>query len=102
MSFRTDLQSMNFMSTRFLKDKINRVHVPQFQLTYIRDTNHLSHKNLVRLCRGVHHMWWVNQYLELQEWEGCMKSNKTRILAIIVLVPNKNPQGYKGCNISFI
>ena len=31
-----------------------------------------------------------------------MKSNKTRTLAIIVVVPNKNPKGYKERIISFI
>ena len=36
-----------------------------------------------------------NQELELQYWDGCVKSNKTRILSIIMLVPNNNPQGYK-------
>ena len=66
VSFGTDHQSMYFMSTRFLRDKINGVRVPQFQLDYIRDTTDPSHKNLVKLCCEVHYMWWVNQYLELQ------------------------------------
>ena len=33
-------------------------------------THHILHiEKLVKLCYGVHYMWWVNQYLELQEWE---------------------------------
>ena len=52
-------------------------------------------KKRVRLCREIHYMWWGNQELELQEWEDFIKYNKTRILAIIMLVPNNNPQGYK-------
>ena len=40
-------------------------------------------------------MWWGNQDLELQEWEDCIKSNKKIVLAIIMLVPNNKPQGYK-------
>ena len=43
VSFGTDHQSMHFMSTAFLKYKINRVCVPQFQLAYICDTNNPSH-----------------------------------------------------------
>ena len=35
---------MYFMSNRFLKDNINGVYVTQFQLPYIRDTTHPSHK----------------------------------------------------------
>ena len=68
MSFGTDRQSMYFMSTIFLKDNINGVRVPKFQLDYIRDTTHPSHKYLVKFCRELHYMWWVKQYLELQEW----------------------------------
>ena len=45
VSFGTYLQSMYFMSIRFLKDKINGVRVPQFQLVQISDTTHPSHKN---------------------------------------------------------
>ena len=47
-------------------------------------------------------MWWVNQDLELQEWEDFIKSNKIKILAIIMLFPINNPQGYKENVISFI
>ena len=90
------------MSTRLLKDKIDEVRVPQFQLAYICNTTHPSHKKLVNLCRGVNYMWWENQYLELQEWDDCIKSNKTRILAIIMLVPNKNQKGYKERVILFV
>ena len=92
-SFGADCQSIYFMSNIFLKYKINRVCVPQFQLAYICNTTNSSHKHAVKLCCGVNHMWWVNQYLELQEWQDYIKSNKTRILAIIMLVSNKNPQG---------
>ena len=47
-------------------------------------------------------MWWGNQDLELQEWEDFIKSNKTRILYIVMLVLNRNPQGYKEYIIQFI
>ena len=33
---------------------------------------------------------------------GFHKENKTIILAIIIIFPNKNPQGYKEREISFI
>ena len=39
--------------------------VPKVQLAYIRDTNYLSYKNLVKLCCEVHYMLWGNQYLGL-------------------------------------
>ena len=46
-----DRSSFNFfMSTRFLKDNINGVSVPQFQVSYIHDTIHTSYKKLVKLC----------------------------------------------------
>ena len=38
--FGTYFPSMYFMSTRFLKDEINLVRVPPFQLAYIFDTTH--------------------------------------------------------------
>ena len=63
------------MSTRFLKDNINGVRVPPFQISYIRETTHPPHENLVDFCREVHYMWWGYQYLELQEWEDCIKSD---------------------------
>ena len=47
-------------------------------------------------------MRWGNQYLKLQEWKDCIKSDKTIILAIIMLVTNNNTQGYKEHVISFI
>ena len=47
-------------------------------------------------------MWWGNQELELQEWGYFIKSNKIITLAIIRLVLNNNPQGYKKHVISFI
>ena len=56
------------MSTRLLKVKINGVHVPQLHISYIRDTTHTPHKNVVKLCREVHYILCGNQYLELQEW----------------------------------
>ena len=77
VSFVTYCQSMYFMSNRFLKDKINGFRVQQFQLSYIYDTTHPSHKNLVKLFCEVHYMRWLNQYMELQEQEDCIKSNKT-------------------------
>ena len=48
------------MSTRFLEDKINGVRDPLFQLDHISETNHVSQKNLVKLCREVHYMCWGN------------------------------------------
>ena len=41
-------------------------------------------------------MWWGYKYFEPKELEDCIKSNKTRIPSIIMLVTNNNPQGYKG------
>ena len=46
------------MSTRFVKDKIYGVQVPQFQIDYISDTTNPSHRILVKLCHDVHYMWW--------------------------------------------
>ena len=40
--------------------------------------------------------------MELKEWEDRIKSNKTKILYIIVLVKKKTPQKYKEDVISFI
>ena len=40
--------------------------------------------------------------MELQEWEYGIKYKKTRILAIIMLVTNNNPPGYKEYVIYFI
>ena len=45
---------------------------------------------MVKLCHDMNYMWWGNQELELHEWEDFRKSKKTRILAIFMLVPNKN------------
>ena len=42
--FDTYHQSRYYMSTIFLKDKINGFCVPQFQLACIRDTTYSSHK----------------------------------------------------------
>ena len=50
---------------------------------------------LVQLYCEVNYMWWVNQYLGLQEWEDCIKPNKTRILSIVILLSKIKPQGYK-------
>ena len=47
-------------------------------------------------------MWWFNQYLELQEWEDCINSKKTKILAIIIFVLCNNTPRYKEYVISFI
>ena len=71
MLFGTDIQSMYFISTAFLKYKINGVHVTQFQLAYIRNTTHISQK-MVKLCHEVHNVWWGNSNLELQECEYCI------------------------------
>ena len=93
---------MYFMSSIFLKGNIDGVPVPQFQLVYICDTTHPSHKHLVKLFHEVHYMRCLNKYLELQDWEDLIKSHKTIILAVIMLVPNKNPQRYKERVILFI
>ena len=63
---------------------------------FITFMTQLIHYIKVRLgfCK-LHHMWWGNKYLELQEWKYFIKSNKTGILYIIMLFTNKNPQGYK-------
>ena len=50
----------------------------------------------------MHYIRWGNQWLELQEWEYGIKYKKTRILAIIMLVTNNNPPGYKEYVIYFI
>ena len=47
------------------------------------------------LCFGVNYMWWENQYLVSHEWDNFINSKDTIILAIIMLVPCKNPPGYK-------
>ena len=47
-------------------------------------------------------MYRDNQKLEQRDWEYCIKQNKTRIQAIIMLVQNNNPQGYKEHYILFI
>ena len=81
---------------------MNGVSVPQFQLAYICDTNHPSHNTLFKLCREVRYVWWGYRELELKECKDYIKSNETRILDIIMLVTNNNPQGYKEHVISFI
>ena len=63
MALGSDRQSMYFMSTRFLNDNTNGVRVPHFQLVYICNKTHHSHKKLVKLCLEVNYMWWVNQDL---------------------------------------
>ena len=55
------------MSIRFLKDIIGGIHVPQFKLAYICDTNNPLRKNLVKICWYVHYIWWGFQCLEVQE-----------------------------------
>ena len=63
VSFGTDRQSMYFMSTGFLKGKINGVRVPQFQFDYIYNTTHPSHKNWLScvvnyiICGGEINIW---------------------------------------------
>ena len=81
---------MYFMSTILLKDNINWVRVPQFQINYIRDTTHRSHKNTVELCCEVYYMWWVNKEFELQEWKDIISSNK-KMLVVIISVSKNNP-----------
>ena len=51
--------------------------------------HHIIHIKLVKLWHDVNDMWWGNQELERQEWEDFIKSKKTRILDIIMLVPKK-------------
>ena len=92
LSFGTNHQPIYLITTRFLKDKIYGVRVLQFQLSYTCILTHPAYKSLIGFYCEVHYMWWVNQDLELQEWEDIINSNKTRILSIIILVPNKNPQ----------
>ena len=65
VSFGTDRQSMFYIWTIFLRDKVDGVRVPQFQLTYIHNKNHPLNKNLAKLWRDVNYMWWGNQELEL-------------------------------------
>ena len=78
VSFGTDCQPTYFMSNRILKYKIDVFHVPLFQLAYICDTAHTSHKNSVKLFREVHYIWWVNKNLEPQEWDYCINSKKKK------------------------
>ena len=54
---------MNFIPTEFLKYDTDGVLVPQFQLTYIRDTTNTSHNVSVKMCHEVHSMCWENQEL---------------------------------------
>ena len=58
-------------------------------------TQLIFHIKMVKLCREVNYMRWVNKDLELQYWEYLVKLNKTRIPDIMMLAPNKNPQRYK-------
>ena len=57
---------------------------------------------LVKFCHEVHYMSWEDRELRLQESGYFIKSNKTRILALIMLVQNNNPKGYKQHVIYFI
>ena len=61
VSFVTYSQSIYFMSTRFLKYKIDGDLVPQFQFSCICNTTLPSHKTLVGLCCEVASMCWGNQ-----------------------------------------
>ena len=83
------------MSTIFLECNFDGVHVLKSQLSHIFNTTHPSQNILVKLCHDVHYMWWGDQELELQEWKYHIKSKKTIILALIMLVPNNNPPVYK-------
>ena len=75
VSLGADIQSIYFMSTRLLKDKIDGVRVTKFQLAYTSNTTNPPHKKLVKLCHEVHHIWLGNQDLELREWEDFIKSD---------------------------
>ena len=54
--FGTDIQSIFFMSTRFLKDSIDGVRVPQFQLYYIIDTTHTTYIDLLQFFHNLNYM----------------------------------------------
>ena len=56
VSFRKYIQSTYFMSTRLLKNDIDEVRLPQFQLGFICNTTHPLHKTLFMLCRVVHYI----------------------------------------------
>ena len=101
ISFGTYCQSMYFMLTIFIKDKINEVFVLQFQLAYIRDTTHPSHKHLAKLCYEVHYMLWGDQYLELLEWEDFIRSNKTIILAYIIFLQKIEKGIQRTCHLVY-
>ena len=60
-------QSMFYMSNILLKENINSVRVPQFQLNCIYTTTNPLHKNVVKLYCDMNYMWLGNQELELQE-----------------------------------
>ena len=75
VSFGTGCQSMIYMSNRFLKDNINGVRVPKFQLAYIsKKTNPLYFKNGEFVSWCVLYVGGGKQYLEHQEWKDCTKS----------------------------
>ena len=57
VSFSTDCQSIYFMLTIFLKNKINVVRVTPFKLSYNHDTSHPSQRKLVKVCCELHYMW---------------------------------------------
>ena len=63
VSFGINCQSMYFMSTRFLKGRIDGVRVPQFQITYIHNTTYSLLKIFVKICCEVHYMCWGDQEL---------------------------------------
>ena len=84
------------ISTVFSKYNVDGVCVPHFHLAYICDTTHPSFKVFVKVCCEVHHMRWGNQYLKLQEWEDCIKSDKTIILAIFLFFFRSGHRGPKA------
>ena len=48
VSFGKYFQSVFYMSNILFKNNIDGVHFPQFQLSYIHETDHNSHKKLVK------------------------------------------------------
>ena len=102
VSLETRHQSMYYFVNQILKRK--NWWSTRFTISTCLNFRHNSYftSKLVRFCIEVYDMWLGNKYFELQEWEDCIKSNKTRIIDIIVLVPNKNTQVYKEHVIYFI
>ena len=56
VSFGRNHQSMYLMSTILLKYRIDGLGVQKYQLSYIINTNHPSHEQLVKLFCSVHYI----------------------------------------------